>query len=68
MTANDICIPNIDEKQRRLRLNFGFVTLLIGLAILAAMLYFGVGRWWRMVLIIFWYGAALGFFQARDKT
>lgn len=68
MSNDSECIPNISAEQRRWRLKYGLITLLIGLAILAAMIYFGADRWWRLALIIFWNGAALGFFQARDKT
>jgi fatty acid desaturase len=63
-----VCIPNISTAERRKRMAFGGVQLLISLAILAVLLAFGVSRWWRLVLLPFFMGASSGFFQWRDKT
>jgi prepilin-type N-terminal cleavage/methylation domain-containing protein len=63
-----VCIPNINTAERRKRLAFGMIELLISLAILAALLTFGVSRWWRFALLPFFMGAASGFFQWRDRT
>ncbi len=35
MTSNTFCVPNISAKERRWRLKYGLVTLLLGLVILA---------------------------------
>ena len=63
-----VCIANISPRERHRRLMSGAVLLAIGLAILAALLYFGVSRWWRIGLVVVFWGAAVGFFQWRDKT
>ena len=65
--AGAVCIPNINTAERRKRLAFGLIQLLISLVILAALLAFGVSRWWRL-LLPFYLGAASGFFQWRDHT
>jgi hypothetical protein len=63
-----VCIPNISTAERRKRLVFGLVELLLSLVILAALLAFGVSRWWRLLLLLFFMGASSGFFQWRDHT
>jgi len=63
-----VCIPNINTAERRKRLAFGLVELLVGLLILAVLLAFGVSRWWRLLLLPIYMGAASGFFQWRDRT
>jgi hypothetical protein len=67
-TGNEICIPNISEAERRKRLAAGVIQFLFSLGILAALLVFGVSRWWRLLLLPFFMGASSGFFQWRDKT
>jgi hypothetical protein len=44
------------------------VQLGLGLAALAVLLRAGAPRPWRLVLAPLFWGAALGFFQWRDKT
>jgi pilus assembly protein TadC len=68
MTSSAICVPNISAKERRWRLKYGLVTLLLGLVILAILLLSGAGRWWRLILIFFYNGAVLGYFQWREAT
>ncbi len=63
-----VCIPNISTVERRKRLMSGVVGLAIGLAILAALMAFGVDRWWRLPLVLVFWGAAAGYFQWRDRT
>jgi hypothetical protein len=66
--AGDTCLPNISRRERRKRLAAGAVQLVIGLAILAALMAAGTDRLWRLVLFPVFWGAAVGFFQWRDKT
>jgi hypothetical protein len=66
--TGDVCIPNINIKERRKRLMGGLVTLLLGLAVLMVLLAAGINPWWRLGLFPFFAGAASGFFQWRDKT
>jgi hypothetical protein len=66
--GNEICIPNISDVERRKRLTAGVIQFLFGLGILAALIVFGVSRWWRLALLPVFMGASSGFFQWRDKT
>jgi hypothetical protein len=63
-----ICIPNISTRERRKRLAGGAITFIITLAILAVLMALGASQWWRLVLFPLFAGAAIGFFQWRDKT
>jgi prepilin-type N-terminal cleavage/methylation domain-containing protein len=63
-----VCTPNINTAERRKRLTFGLIELLISLVILGVLLTFGVSRWWRLALLPFFLGSASGFFQWRDHT
>ena len=66
--SGEVCIANISPRERRKRLVFGMLPLLIGLAILALLIATGVGRWWRLLLLPLFWAAAVGFFQWRDQT
>ncbi len=68
VSAEDVCTPNISSPERRKRLIGGVIGLVITAAILAAMLATGVDRWWRLALILPFWGSAIGYFQWRDKT
>lgn len=62
------CVANIGPQQRRARLGFGIVMFAISIAIAAALILTGVDRGWRMGLFFPFYLAAVGFFQAHEKT
>ena len=64
----EVCIPNISTRERRKRLIFGGVMLLINLVVLGTLMAFGASRWWRLILFPLFAGAGSGFFQWRDKT
>ena len=64
----ETCIPNIGPAERRKRLAAGGIQFAVALAALAFLLAAGADRWWRLVLLIPFWGAAAGFFQWRDKT
>jgi hypothetical protein len=66
--VGEVCIPNINQSERRKRLTFGVVLFVISLVILAALMAFGASRWWRLLLLPLFMGASSGFFQWRDKT
>ncbi len=68
MPTAQVCIPNISTAQRRKRLMSGVVGLAIGLVVLVVLMAFGVDRWWRLPLLIVFWGAATGYFQWRDRT
>ena len=61
-------IANIGAGGRRKRLMFGIVALAVGAVIAVLLVAIGAPRIWRLPLIFVFYVAALGFFQARDKT
>ena len=63
-----ICLPNISLGERRKRLAAGAIQFVISLIVLGVMIAFGVDRWWRLALFPMFTGAAVGFFQWRDKT
>jgi hypothetical protein len=66
--AGEVCIANISTLERQKRLRFGirqFITTLIILGILLAL---DVNPLWRLPLLFMFWAAAVGYFQARDKT
>lgn len=66
--GEEVCIANISPLERQKRLRFGLTQFAITLVILAALLAFGVDRLWRLPLLFLFWAAAVGYFQARDKT
>jgi hypothetical protein len=66
--GGEVFISNISPLERRKRLRFGksqFITKLVMLGILIAL---GADRLWRLPLLFMFWAAAVGYFQARDKT
>ena len=61
-------IANIGAGGRRKRLIFGIVALAVGAVIAALLIAIGAPRLWWLPLFLVFYVAALGIFQARDKT
>jgi len=59
---------NIGPHERRKRLTFGVVLLGASLAAAAMLIHAEVARGWRMLLVFPLWAAALGFFQARERT
>lgn len=68
MGTGEICVANIGPKGRRMRLTFGIVQAGVGVVALLLMLALGAPLYWRFILLAIFWGAALGFFQWRDKT
>jgi hypothetical protein len=66
--TNEVCIANIGPKQRRMRLNFGIVAGLAGVAMAIVLAYLDVQWWMRAVVFLPFYLAGSGFWQWRDKT
>lgn len=64
----EICIANIGPRERRKRLLGGVAAFVGGLIVLAALMVLGWERWWRLALLMPFWGAASGFFQWREKT
>lgn len=61
-------VANIGTGGRRKRLMFGLVALGVGVVIAALLVAVAAPRVWRLPLFLVFYVAALGIFQARDKT
>ena len=66
--AGEVCVPNISLHERRKRLAAGGIQFVISFAILAALIATGADRGWRLILLPLFWGAAVGFFQWREKT
>ena len=64
----EVCLANISPLERRKRLRFGIIQLVITLVILAALLVTGADKLWRLPLFFMFAAAATGFYQWRDKT
>jgi len=59
---------NIGPREQRKRLVMGAVMSAVAIITAGALIFFGLSRWWRAgVFFLFWF-AALGFFQAKEKT
>ena len=59
---------NIGPKESRKRLILGVVMLAVGIGIGTALIFTDLNRWWRTILFFPLWLAALGFFQAKEKT
>ena len=61
-------IVNIGPRERRKRLTVGVAVFGAGVVVAVLLVAFGVAPVWRIPLFAPFWGAALGYFQARDKT
>jgi hypothetical protein len=66
--VGEICIANISPLERQKRLQFGIKQFVITLFVLGALLVFDVNHFWRLPLLFLFWAAAVGYFQAKDKT
>jgi len=64
----EMCIANISPAERQKRLKFGIQQFVITLAILGVLMVLGVNHFWRLPLLLLFWAAAVGYFQAKDKT
>lgn len=62
------CIANIGPRERRKRLIGGLAQLALAVAALAALIWTGASRLWRVPLWLAFWLAGLGYFQWREKT
>ena len=65
---NEVCVANISPGERQKRLRFGLIQFILSLVVLAALVAFGADPLWRLPLLFMFWAAAVGYFQARDKT
>jgi hypothetical protein len=68
MDAPSAPVANIGTGERRKRLTWGIVALAVGGAIAAMLAMIRAPFVWRLPLFFLFLFAALGIFQARDKT
>jgi hypothetical protein len=66
--AAEVCIANISPLERQKRLMFGLRQFIFTLVILGVLLLLHVNPLWRLPLLLLFWAAAVGYFQARDKT
>lgn len=64
----EVCIANISPEERQKRLRFGIQQLIVTLVILGVLIIWHVNPLWRLLLLFMFWAAAVGYFQARDKT
>jgi len=61
-------LHNIGPRERRKRLRFGAIAFAAGVAIGFLLIVTGAPPLWRLSLFLPLFVAALGYFQARDRT
>ncbi|HJS18754.1 MAG TPA: hypothetical protein VJ785_08395 [Anaerolineales bacterium] len=66
--VNEVCIANISPLERQKRLRFGIGQFIFTLLILGVMIFLDLDPLWRLPLLLMFWAAASGYFQARDKT
>jgi hypothetical protein len=66
--AGEVCIANISPLERRKRLVFGIRQFIFALLVLAVLILLHLNPLWRLPLLFLFWAAAVGYFQARDKT
>jgi hypothetical protein len=66
--VGEVCIANISPLERQKRLAFGSRQLIFTLIILGILIALHVNPLWRLPLLFMFWAAAVGYFQARDKT
>lgn len=62
------CIVNIGSRERRRRMRFGVVSLVVGAALTAILVSIDASRAWRIASFLPFWAGALGVMQAREKT
>ena len=68
MAEQIVCVDNIGPREVKKRLSFGIVSGIVAVAGAAALLALGVDRFWRALLFVPAWMAALGYLQARQRT
>ena len=63
-----VCLWNIGPRERRRRMAFGVVLLAVGVVGTLPLALTGAAWWLRLALFLLFWGGALGFFQAWEKT
>ena len=66
--VGEVCIANISPLERRKRLRFGIRQFIFALLISGVLIGLHLNPFWRLPLLLLFWAAAVGFFQAYDKT
>jgi hypothetical protein len=66
--SGEACVANIGPGERRKRVALAVVSLGVSAAATLALVVSGAPRAWRLGLFFPLWAAALGYFQAREKT
>jgi len=61
-------VANIGPAERRKRLTVGLIAMAVCTLASVLMIADGTPRWWRLSLVLPWWTAALGIFQARAQV
>lgn len=59
---------NIGPRQRRRRLAMGIVALVLGVALVAALIWLGLGPGWTLLAFVPFFAGLLGLVQAHECT
>jgi len=66
--SEEVCIANISPLERQKRLQFGIQQFIFTLFVMGVLIVFQINPLWRLSLLVLFWAAAVGYFQARDKT
>jgi len=66
--SEEVCIANISPLERQKRLRFGIRQFIFALLISGVLIGLHLNPLWRLSLLLLFWTAAVGFFQAYDKT
>lgn len=66
--SGEVCIANISHNERRKRVRFAFLQLIVTLVILGVLIALDVNSLWRLPLFFLFSASTVSFFQSRDKT
>jgi hypothetical protein len=66
--TGEVCIPNISPREREKRMRFAVAQFTVTIFILAVLTVYNVDPAWRLFLLFMFWPAAIGYFEARDKT
>ena len=66
--GGEVYIANISPLERQKRLKFGVGQFIFTLCVLAVLILLHLNPLWRLPLLFLFWAAAVGYFQAHDKT
>ena len=66
--AGEVCVANISPLERQKRLRFGTQQFIFAILVAGVLIGLHLNPLWRLPLLLLFWAAAVGFFQAYDKT